>query len=634
MPPTQQQQQIIAHDHNRHGRVIAGPGTGKSWTAIALLRRLHDDHPELVVGLLTFTRAATGELVVKIANEGLDWLAPGTIHSFALRLLIHNPGTVAIPHPVRLPDTWETEELIRPYLASQLRSQGHAVVTTRTVDSLEREMSARWESLDPNLITLAAIHPLLRNAYIGAWNSHRWRYGYLLLAELPSRAGDLIADFDVDLDGLGFLIVDEFQDLNKADIRLLANLAEKGVKILAIGDDDQSIYRFRMAAPEGLRQFEQTFDDPAEYPLSVGLRCGRNIIEAASTVIETLPNRPARPRLTAKDGAVNGDFVYLRFSTQNAEARGVARLVADRIAKGVEPRSIAILVRSQVKTWADLVGPELTRLNIPFMDADWVERTLAERALRFALAVARLTQDRTDSLALWTLLQLTNGISAAFRSYIDQSCQDNERAGQALLRLYPAFTDAPTVPSRENARRLIMEQLAVVDGINLNGVQLDEEGWGGWLRRRVPAGTLSPDADKLLASVGRAVPPDDGLGHFLGQLEPVGKDLAAKENVVRIMSITTSKGLTLDSAILMGCEAGIMPHPRGTPDEELRLLYVAITRAVNFMALTAAVRRTGPTARHGSENVNQPRGRCPMLDALPIGEWQDGRLYVQNLTGA
>lgn len=63
MPPTPQQRQVIGHDHTRDGRVVAGPGTGKSWTAIELLRRLHGDHPDLKVGLLTFTRAATGELM-------------------------------------------------------------------------------------------------------------------------------------------------------------------------------------------------------------------------------------------------------------------------------------------------------------------------------------------------------------------------------------------------------------------------------------------------------------------------------------------------------------------------------------------------------------------------------------------
>src|SRR5882762_10433883 len=167
MPPTGQQQQVIDHDPTRHGRVVAGPGTGKSWTAIALLRQLHDAEPELVLGLVTFTRSATGELVRKIEQEGLDWLHPATIHAFALRLLVKHPGRVAIPYPVRIPDTWETGELVRPYLASRLRAAGFQRVTVNTVDQLEREMSARWESLDPNLTTLAQVHPALRNAYIG-----------------------------------------------------------------------------------------------------------------------------------------------------------------------------------------------------------------------------------------------------------------------------------------------------------------------------------------------------------------------------------------------------------------------------------------------------------------------------------
>src|SRR6266550_2880477 len=185
MPATEQQQHVIHHDPTRHGRVVAGPGTGKSWTAIALLSQLHEAQPQLVLGLVTFTRSATGELVRKIEREGLDWLHPATIHAFALRLLVKQPGRVAIPYPVRIPDTWETEELVRPYLASRLRAAGFNRVRVNTVELLEREMSARWESLDPNLITLGQVQPALRHAYIGEWGAHRRRFAYVLLAELP-----------------------------------------------------------------------------------------------------------------------------------------------------------------------------------------------------------------------------------------------------------------------------------------------------------------------------------------------------------------------------------------------------------------------------------------------------------------
>ena len=97
------------------------------------------------------------------------------------------------------------------------------------------------------------------------------------------------------------------------------------------------------------------------------------------------------------------------------------------------------------------------------------------------------------------------------------------------------------------------------------------------------------------------------------------------------MSMSASKGITVNTVLIMGVEAGIIPHPRGRLDEERRLLYVGMTRATSMTVLTAAARRTGPTARHGTANINQPRGRSPLLVDLPIGQWTDGSAYVEEL---
>ena len=630
MTATPQQQAIIAHDVRRHGRVIAGPGTGKSWTSIALLDRLHKVSPDSAPGLLTFTRAATNELVRKVETAGHDWLAPGTIHSFALALLVGHPGQVQIPYPVRIPDSWELANLIRPGIASGLRAMGFEGVTATQVKKLENEMAARWESLDPDLVVLADIDPELRNAYVGLWGLHRSRFGYLLLAELPSRAGDLIEDFGIRPENLEFLVVDEYQDLNKADIRLVSLLAVGGVHILAIGDDDQSIYGFRGAAPQGLRQFHDDFPNASDYSLSVSMRCGQRIIDAAMSLIETAPDRPRRPRLTGVDDAPEGEFVYLRFGGHVAEARGVADIIAARIAGGVDAGEIAVLVRSRVSTWADLLTPHLEERGITAVNVDWVERALAEPGLRRALAVARLVQDRHDSLSWWTLLKLTPGISDAFIRYVANTAAEGENFGETLLRLHPGYAGAPTRQSSTRAQRLVMEQLAAVEHVDLDRVALGNYGWGGWLRLRVEAGALSEDARKLLQDVGQHVPASEGLGFFLGQLEPIGKDLATHAADVRILSISASKGITVNTVLVMGVEAGIIPHPRGRLDEERRLLYVGMTRATRMTVLTAAARRTGPTARHGIANINRPRGRCPLLVGLPIGQWTDGSDYVER----
>lgn len=629
MPATPQQEAVLGHPANRHGRVIAGPGTGKSWAAVGLLERLHAVDPESRIGLLTFTRAATAELVRKVGEQGLDWLEPSTIHSFGLRVLMRHAGQAQLQLPLRIPDSWETANLVRRDLARRLRLAGHEV-NAKMVGELEKEMAARWESLDPQRVMLADVDPGLRNAYVGMWGWHRRVFGYALMAEIPTRAGNLIEDFEPDLGGMSFLVVDEYQDLNRADIRLLRLLADRNVRVLGIGDDDQSIYGFRMAAPAGIAEFPDAFEDAIDYPLTVSMRCGSSIVGSATTLIETAPQRLSRPRLTAREGAPSGEFTYLRFRDQTAEARGVSRLIATRKAEGVEEKDIVVLVRSSVSNWADLLRPHFESDGIEMVDTGWVERGMSDSQLRRGLAMAHIAVDRTDSLAWWTLLHLAPGISQAFIDFVVGAVGPAESFGQCLLRTYPRFEGAPRGSSAATAARLIQEQLAGAEALDVNGADLDETGWGGWLVRRVVVGDLGQDARELLERVGREVPTDDGLAGFLGQLEPVGKDLSVQSGAVRVMSMTSSKGLTADSVFVMGVEAGIIPHPRADVNEERRLLYVAMTRATGLTALTAATRRTGPTARQGAPNVNRPRGRCPLFDGLPLGNWQNGEAYVER----
>jgi len=632
MPPTPEQERIINHDPSRNGRVLAGPGTGKSWTCIELISHLLTTRPELGIKLLTFTRAATQELARSMADPRLSSIRPSTIHSFALSVLLRNPARSRLPIPLRIADRWEMDRLIRSNLARRLRSAGFSQITKREIEKLEREMAARWASLDPQLILLSEMDPQARNAYVGLWDTHRSVYGYTLLSELPFRAGNVIEDFGLGIEDIDLLVVDEYQDLNEADIRLIHLLEDLGASVLAIGDDDQSIYSFRMAAPQGILRFPDEFDECDDYQLTLSRRCGREILEAATSMIETVPNRPRKPRLRHGDDAGQGRFLYLRFSNETEEARGVADLILARQQMGVPLGEIAILVRSQVDAWANLLMPELRAREIDAVDTDWTASIFESPHIRSKLAILRLAIDPTDSLAWWALLKLEKGISQQFRDYIyDESLRANESYGSTLIMLTPRFARAPTRQSSAATAALIDRVRDEITGFNLEEVELGEEGWADWVIDIIGRDHLEDDAIALFERVGRAVPAENGLGYFIGHLEPLVRDFASQSDSVRIMSMTSSKGITVDTCIVMGVERGIIPHPRGQVEEERRLLYVGMTRATEMCALTFAHRRQGRTARHGVANVNRPRGRSPLLEALPIGQYQDGRLVVDVL---
>ena len=227
---TDEQRAVINHTLPGHARVFAGPGTGKSATAVGLAEQLssnEENQPRLK--FLTFTRAATLELAKRLPIHGK--IKPATVHSFSIATLLRNPGCAPFSQPLRIADRYEYEEPVRPHLA---RRSG---VNVSRLDDLVREMAAKWESLNP--LELPEVTADERARFMGAYIEHRHTFGYTLLNELHDLLRGALRDH-ADLDGVKFdlLIVDEYQDLNACELELLKRLGERGASILAIGDDD------------------------------------------------------------------------------------------------------------------------------------------------------------------------------------------------------------------------------------------------------------------------------------------------------------------------------------------------------------------------------------------------------------
>jgi DNA helicase-2/ATP-dependent DNA helicase PcrA len=191
---------------------------------VALIERLLATVPRPSIKLLTFTRAATGELAKKVADHPTAATErPSTIHSFAISLLLRNPGAGGFPKPLRIADKWEQSELLHPSLAERVN------VTKRFLErQLLPEMASGWESLVP--VKFPQVDEEMRARFIGAWQEHRQVYGYTLLAELPYALNEAMRD-NPDFEGLDYdlLIVDEYQDLNACDLARSSSSQLSGV---------------------------------------------------------------------------------------------------------------------------------------------------------------------------------------------------------------------------------------------------------------------------------------------------------------------------------------------------------------------------------------------------------------------
>jgi DNA helicase-2/ATP-dependent DNA helicase PcrA len=634
--PTPEQRLILTHRPDRPGRVLAGPGTGKSATVVDLIHGLLADAQEQPrIRLLTFTRAATAELAGKVAAHEAEVERPSTVHSFAIGVLLQNPGSAPFAEPLRIADDWEQKEVIRPELAAMTR-----VTPTFVKDHLLPEMQAMWQSLVPE--ENSEVDEATRNRFVGAFRQHRRVMAYTLLGELPDLLRQALEAYD-DLKGTDydFLVVDEYQDLNACDLRVLALLAESGVAIFAVGDDEQSIYGWRKAAPEGIRRFLEDYPGADDYVLSVSHRCGSEIIRWARFVIESDPRRPRdRARLVPADGAPPGEVALLSFPSQISEARGVADLVQNLIEKeGLKPSEILVMSRGDFNgQFSRPIKAELDARGINVDDPSWVDEVVRDPGNRAVLLLARLMVNPTDSLAWSGLTVLEPNIGPTFRKAIyDRAVEAATTFADALLAAHADDFDSMNGAGPRRAKALIDRTLAWLDA---NPVPEDEdvpEKWGEWLTLAfADSGAHAPMSDalaELLAVVDDVIEPGTDLPRFLGQIQPLARDHAsAQASGVRFLTMGLSKGLTVEASIIVGAEEGIIPDPRADEDEERRLLYVGLTRAKRFSYATWATRRTGPTARAGTPRVQDRRLISRLLRGGPV-ETQNGQTYIANRWG-
>jgi DNA helicase-2/ATP-dependent DNA helicase PcrA len=562
-------------------------------------------------------------------HPSLAALRPSTIHSFAIASLLGNPGAANYPQPLRIADRWEQHEIVRPTLARRVG------VTVKQIDVLFGELASNWEALTPEQDP--RIPTQTRNRFLGGWDEHRRVYGYTMLAELPNLLREALRDHD-DLVGLDYdlLIVDEYQDLNACDLEVIRRLRDRGCAVLAAGDDEQSIYSFRKAAPDGIRRFRGDFPDAIEYPLSLTRRCARSIVTWARHVVEGDPDRPAgRPSLTAPYDAPEGECALLSFGGHLAEARGVAQLVNHLIRdEELEPGEILVLMRGDWNgAFSSPIKAILAEMGIPVADPEVVDRALGETPNRSSLATLRLLAYPEDSLAWATLLKLEAGIGETLTNFVYERAREMRcRFGSALLDLHAnGFAGAPQGPGQRAAR--LVARVREWGETHQAPDHTPEEGWGHWIQSIEVDEAFAGFTDELSSVIGEldtVVEADSDLPRFLGQIGPLGSDLAAASaGGVRFMSMTKSKGLTVDATVVIACEDNVVPRPDCSLDEERRLLFVAMTRSRRFLYCTWARRRTGPTARAGLPRVQERRSVSSFLVGGPV-QSQDGTRHLQN----
>jgi DNA helicase II / ATP-dependent DNA helicase PcrA len=605
-----------AHHRGNHARLLAGPGTGKTRTLVELVASLINEgtaSPEQIL-CLTFTRAAAAGLRRKVRAAIRSGEAPEvyTLHGFALRpLMARRVDVGAGPGLGRVADEWEERHVIEEDLKKLLGED-----TVRKVRKRLRDLASAWDSTPE-----AGIEERHGDAQlIGALRRHKDQYRYILRSELVFRLKEqLEANPYFPLQGdYRFIVVDEYQDLNRCDVAVINSLASRDATLYVAGDDDQSIYQqLRNAHPQAIRDFVRDHG-AADLRLTVCVRCDQKILALANSVIcQEIDREPKL--LVPHETAGPGILESLAFPTGADEARGIARLTKSFIDAGVREGELLILPRSDFRgAFSAPIKAELDLLGVPAIVRTAEKSPLDEPPGRALLAHLRLLLDPTDNLS-WRSVLETGGLRVGDKAVaalhelavlrnisFSASLGVAEREPLVLGRYSGSIAGAvTTVRSRLSSlqAKAPIETATVAEVIDAAVGML-------------PAVPLLADAQKELQSLIDLYAPTS-LADFLGAIalrKDEEEDLVP--GAINIMTSHKAKGLEACVVVIAAAEEELFPG-RGHRDEERRLFYVSLTRAKHALFITFATRRAGQQARAGLGRAGHQR--TGFLDGVGLG---------------
>lgn len=617
-------------------RVVAGPGTGKTAVITERFRRLvQSGVPAESILVLTFTERAAAEMRSRIA-AAIDQEPPhvGTFHALAMRWLREDGRLIGV-HPafsiLEGADRWiELRELMW-----ELGSP--ALVGEARPDDLVGPLLRVMERLKQELVPLARLEAWCRTTedreraalFRGAielfraferQNRARLRLDFddVLVAavRLFETRPEVLARYR---DRFRHLMVDEYQDTDMAQERLVELLGAGGGACV-VGDDDQSIYRFRGASLESMERFLRVFPDAQTITLGQNRRSTGSIVAAAGALIAG--NADRIPKDLVASGHQGAAVTVIACPDEAAEARAISDEVERLRAEGAALASIAVLCRTNAV--ARPVVDALTERGIPARH--WGAQGLyALPAVRDALAMLRVLLDAGDVVSLARLLdRLGGGIQAGVRQIGDvdglgETALDRLAGWAPAAWWASALVDLRPLTARLGAADLFFELMTRT--AYLEGPGIDADAVAAVTRLgEVIAEFCERSSDQSLGALLRRL--DLVLLSGYDEEVPV-PDGAAVEDAVQVMTIHQAKGLEFDTVFVPAMVEGRLPQPhrgegldlppavleasiRGREDhvaEERRLAYVAMTRARRRLFLSWAERYEGTRAWRRSRFV-------------------------------
>ncbi|NYS61115.1 DNA helicase II [Vreelandella salicampi] len=629
--------------------VLAGAGSGKTRVLvhrIAWLMQAEGLSPYALLAV-TFTNKAAREMRTRLeALLGISlrhvWV--GTFHSIAHRLLRTHWQDARLPQHFQIIDSDDQLRLVKRLLKDF--SIDDERFPPRQVQGFIS--GCKEEGLRPHQVDVAG------DAYMGQMVELYERYqltcdrgGLVDFGELLLRSLELLRDNPALLAHyrarFGHVLVDEFQDTNTLQYAWLKLITGMEIPMTVVGDDDQSIYGWRGAKVENIRRFEQEFPQVKTVRLEQNYRSTSAILEAANTLISHNSERMGKNLWT--EGAEGAPIsVYAGFNDLE-EARFIVDTIKEKVDEGFNRRDMAILYRSNAQS--RLLEETLIRQGMPYRIYGG-HRFYERLEIKNALAYLRLLLNRDDDASLERVINVpTRGIGTRTVEILRQHAREHSVSlWQALHDTAQGGTLKGRAANAVQAFANLIEQLDNdAAGLSLHEIidhviartgliehHQSEKGEKGQARvenleeliNAARAFTQGDVFDAPEAGEGMAA-----LEAFLSEaaLNAGDHEAEAFEDSVQLMTLHSAKGLEFPVVFIAGVEEGLFPHKMsleepGRLEEERRLCYVGVTRAMQKLYLTHAETRR----LHGKEVFPRP---SRFLRELPPHLLEEVRLRGQ-----
>lgn len=629
--------------------IIAGAGSGKTrviTSRIALLLQEGEDPHGILA--LTFTKKAASEMrsrIRRMAGDAAGGLVMGTFHSVFVRFLREYHAWIGFKSNFTIYDEddsasclrncimetlfgqdWNNKELnkfltdeqkkyrkrlTQIYKVKEVASRISRLKNDYIMPKDYRESSAlQREDAKQNRPKLGDIYELYMKRCRGA-NALDFDdilvYTYFLMERFPDVATAIARRFR-------YILVDEYQDTNAIQYDIVLTLSGAYGNVCAVGDDSQSVYAFRGARIENILNFEKDFPDCRKFKLETNYRSTPQIVNAANRLIENNKVRLPKHCVASRGNGLPIDVQYLR--NDREEARYIAKVIRERHGRDKVPYAAhAVLYRTNAQARA--LEDALMRERIPYViysGMSFFER----QEVKDVIAYMRLVVNHDDDEAFKRICNRpARGISEPTLTTLQAGASRNETslyATAANTPYDPVGLKAGPVNSLTAFCRLINElttEIAGADALEAAQAILEKTGiYEHYSKENDDDGRKrTNNIDELLRGIQYYLEdqrsgdtddlPDESLAAYLmniALLTAVDEKRDSDADRVSLMTSHCSKGLEFPTVFIAGCEEGLYPSVRdeSTPfelEEERRLFYVSVTRAMNELILTVCDNR-------------------------------------------